>query len=89
MPMADADPTSLWRFAHLGLEFAGALIVMAFLGWLVDGQLGTTPWGMLVGGLLGLAGGMYLFVQQARVALKQSSTAEPQEHPEKREQTRP
>jgi ATP synthase protein I len=52
--------------AGAGVEVAGGILLFAGLGYLVDRWLGTWPWGMITGCLLGLAGGMYLVIQTAR-----------------------
>jgi len=56
----------LWRSSTLGLELVGAILVMGFIGWLVDGWLGTEPVGMLVGGAVGIVGGGYRFIRDAK-----------------------
>lgn len=44
-----------WR---VGIEMVAALIVGLGLGLLIDGWLGTRPWGLVLFVLLGLAAGM-------------------------------
>lgn len=39
--------------------FIGALLGGAFIGYLVDRWLGSAPWGLLIGTLLGFGGGLY------------------------------
>lgn len=41
----------------IGIEFVGTVLVSAFVGWLLDGWLGTGPWLMIVLLLLGFAAG--------------------------------
>lgn len=52
--------------AGAGVEMAGGILLLAGLGYLVDRWLGTWPWGVITGCMLGLAGGMYLIIQTAR-----------------------
>ncbi|MFW6335941.1 MAG: AtpZ/AtpI family protein [Phycisphaeraceae bacterium] len=52
--------------AGAGAEMAGGILMFAGIGYLVDRWLGTWPWGVLVGCLLGLFGGMYLVIQATR-----------------------
>jgi len=47
-------------------EFAGAVIVTAFFGYLLDRFVGTTPWGMIGGVLLGTVAGVYSIVKSAQ-----------------------
>ena len=65
-------PDNPWKLAHMGMELAGAAFVMALLGWLFDSKFGTKPWGVLVGTLIGVTGGMYLFIKEALLANKYS-----------------
>lgn len=52
-------------FASAGVEMAGGIGLFALLGWLVDRWLGTDPWGLVTGAVLGLVGGMYLIIKAA------------------------
>jgi len=42
----------------VGVEFVGAVLVSAFIGYLLDRWLGTKPWLMIVFLLLGFAAGL-------------------------------
>lgn len=42
----------------LAFEFAGAVALFWFLGRLVDGWLGSAPWGQIAGGVVGWIGGI-------------------------------
>jgi F0F1-type ATP synthase assembly protein I len=42
----------------LAFEFAGAVAMFWFVGKLVDGWLGSAPWGQVVGSILGWVGGI-------------------------------
>ena len=47
------------RFAGAGIELAGAVLVLALVGHLVDRYAGfSRPWGLLSGGLIGFTLGM-------------------------------
>jgi ATP synthase protein I len=46
------------RGMAVGIEFVGAVLVSAFIGWLLDRWLGTKPWLMIVLLLLGFAAGL-------------------------------
>ena len=41
----------------VGVEFVGAVLVSAFIGWMIDRFAGTAPWAMIVLLLLGFAAG--------------------------------
>ena len=42
----------------IAVEFVGAMLVGGLLGWFIDRQAGTGPWGMIVMLLLGFATGL-------------------------------
>jgi ATP synthase protein I len=48
-----------------GIQLAAAVVVFLFIGRWLDGALGTDPWLMLTGALLGAAGGLYRFIRTA------------------------
>jgi F0F1-type ATP synthase assembly protein I len=51
----------------LGLEYAGAILLLGLLGhWWFDDDQGT-PWGLLVGALIGFTGATYNLI---KIALK-------------------
>ncbi len=63
-----------WQFASLGLELAGALGVLVWLGWLADGRFDTKPVWTLVGAFIGIAGGLIKVVLQTRGAVGNAPT---------------
>ena len=46
-------------YISLGLQFALTILLCRYLGRWLDGKLGTAPWFMLLGTLLGTGAGMY------------------------------
>lgn len=42
-----------------GVELGGVVAVLVLLGWWLDRRLGSTPWAMLGGLIVGFVGGMY------------------------------
>ena len=52
------------RFAGAGLQFALTFLALGALGWWLDGRLGTEPWLMILGILLGAAGAFYSLVKR-------------------------
>jgi len=55
--------------ASSGLDLAIVVGGFAALGWWLDRKYGWAPWGVLVGALLGLVGGLTNFLRDAlRVA---------------------
>ena len=55
-------------YLGLGLQIAVSMAFFVGLGILVDRWLGTTPWGVVVGAVVGMAGVMTLVVRVARDA---------------------
>ena len=55
----------------MGLEFAGAALLLALVGYYIDRQAGTQPWGAVIGLGIGLVGGMYRFIKEALAANRQ------------------
>jgi len=53
-----------FKYSALGIEFAGVVGLMFYLGYLADRRWGIDPWGMLIGGAVGLAGGLYHLVKE-------------------------
>jgi F0F1-type ATP synthase assembly protein I len=49
----------------MGMQLALAVVVFFFVGRWLDGKLGTAPWLMLAGLLVGIAGGMIKFLRAA------------------------
>lgn len=62
MPQPPFNP---WKFAGVGIELVGVVGVMMFAGWSFDQWRGTTPWGMVVGAVVGIVGGLYNLVKDA------------------------
>ena len=48
--------SAVWRLV-------GAILVGGGAGWLVDGKLHSSPWGLIVGLFVGLGAGFYLLIQ--------------------------
>lgn len=59
------------------MELAAAVALLTLIGWWVDGRFGTAPWGVLVGSLLGLVGGMYNLIRDSLAAVKATSVRAP------------
>lgn len=59
--------------AGIGLELAAAVAGGALLGLWIDRHYGSAPWGAVIGGLVGIVGGLYNFVRQARKAVEEDA----------------
>ncbi len=56
----------LWGIGGMGLELAGAIVLLGLIGWWIDGRYDTGPWFALTGALIGMVGGGYNFIRRAR-----------------------
>ncbi|MCY2951074.1 MAG: AtpZ/AtpI family protein [Planctomycetota bacterium] len=54
-----------YRLAGIGMEFVVAVLLFGGIGWWADGRVGTQPWLMLGGGLLGFGVGLWLMLKAA------------------------
>lgn len=52
------------RVAGVGLQFAGAIVLFLFAGRWVDSRLGTEPWFLLLGVMVGAAAGFWSLYRQ-------------------------
>ena len=53
------------QFLGMGLQMAVGVGLGLVVGNWLDGKYGWSPWGVTVGVMLGLAGGMYLLIKEA------------------------
>ncbi len=52
----DAKPV---KMSGVGFEFLGSILGGTFIGWLIDRQAGTGPWGLILMIFVGFGAGMY------------------------------
>lgn len=62
------DMSGLGLAMRLGSEFVAGVLVGAGLGWGLDSLAGTSPWGLIIGLLLGFVAGMMNMVRAANAA---------------------
>jgi F0F1-type ATP synthase assembly protein I len=60
------------RYSGVGLELAGATAGLALIGYWVDGRFGTRPWGVVIGAILGLVGGLYNLIRESLAAVREA-----------------
>jgi F0F1-type ATP synthase assembly protein I len=60
------------RYSGLGIELAGAVAGLTFVGYWIDGKFGTSPWGLLGGLAMGLIGGTYNLVKASLAAAREA-----------------
>lgn len=61
----DGENGNWGRYVGIGLEIAVGVALGYAVGAFVDSRFGWTPWGVVVGTMLGLAGGLYLLIKEA------------------------
>jgi F0F1-type ATP synthase assembly protein I len=69
----------LWRAfsaSAVGIEMGVCVLVGWLLGYWTDGQLGTDPWLMLAGVLVGVVAGFRALVRTSQIAWRRSSPEE-------------
>ena len=59
--------------AGLGVQFVVTILIFLFIGQWLDRKLGTTPWMLLTGVLLGAALGFWMMLRVAKEAEKKDS----------------
>lgn len=72
--MADQRYPGWVRYSGVGLELAGATAGLALVGYWIDGRFGTSPWGILVGVIIGIVGGLYNLVKESLAAVREAQT---------------
>ncbi len=70
MVESDDQRQQLYRISGAGVEFASSMIGFGVVGYLLDWWLGTLPWLMLVGIVLGFVGGMVRLVRLLKSSSK-------------------
>jgi len=60
------------RYSGLGIEFAAAVVGFTLVGYWVDYHYQCSPWGVVVGVLLGLIGGFYNLIRQSLAAVREA-----------------
>lgn len=65
------EPGSNWySLASLGFEFAVAIGIFGWIGWLLDNHWHTSPWLMVVGLSVGFIVGLWVLFRAARQSFK-------------------
>jgi F0F1-type ATP synthase assembly protein I len=60
------DQNTNWgSLAGVGLQIGVGVGLGCVVGWWLDKRYGWSPWGVVIGAMLGLASGMYLLFKEA------------------------
>jgi F0F1-type ATP synthase assembly protein I len=66
-------PGADWvKLSGLGIELAAAVAGLTLFGYWLDRHFGIGPWGMVVGGTIGIVGGLYNLIRQSLLAIKKA-----------------
>lgn len=60
-------------------QFTGSVVVMVAAGFGVDKWLSTGPWGLIVGGMIGVGVGFYAFIRTSNRLAKEEAALKAQE----------
>jgi ATP synthase protein I len=74
-PRGGRQLNALAKLASVGIEFSVSTLIGLLGGRWLDGKLGTAPWLMLVGLVLGVTAGLRSLLRTARRANEESSKA--------------
>jgi len=66
--------SSLAKLTSVGLEFSLSVLIGLLGGRWLDGKLGTPPWLMLIGLVLGVTAGLRSLIRTARQANQENQT---------------
>lgn len=84
-PRGGRQLAALTKLASVGIEFSISTLVGLLGGRWLDGKLGSAPWLMIVGLLLGVAAGMRSLLLAAR---KANASQQPQSNEREGDETR-
>jgi ATP synthase protein I len=71
--------TGYGQALKLSSEFIAGVVVGVGLGWIIDRLVGTTPWGLIVGLLLGFGAGILNVLRSAGLASEFGQSGKPRE----------
>jgi F0F1-type ATP synthase assembly protein I len=63
-PPATAKDATLWKYAGLGLQFAGTVAIFAYLGYELDRWKNWSPWGLVTLSMIAVIGNLYLLIKE-------------------------
>ncbi|MBU3684013.1 MAG: AtpZ/AtpI family protein [Phycisphaerales bacterium] len=70
-----AETSIGWRMAGLGMQTSSEVVAGALIGWAVDRWLGSSPTGLLIGGIAGIAVGLTTLIRGAMRANRELDAA--------------
>lgn len=67
--------TAYGRYASLGIQLTASMCVFGWIGYWLDGKLGTRPWLMILGLMLGAGAGFYALILTVNAGMKSEAEA--------------
>ena len=58
--------------AGMGFNLAASVGVGTLIGWWIDRQYETAPWGLIICALIGIVGGLYNFAKEGQRAARRA-----------------
>ena len=59
------------KLSGLGIELAASVAGLTLFGYWLDRHFDIAPWGVVVGGTIGVVGGLYNLIRKSLLAVKQ------------------
>ncbi|MGB2986148.1 MAG: AtpZ/AtpI family protein [Phycisphaerae bacterium] len=66
------DHPSWVRWSGIGFELVAVVVGFTLVGYWIDRHYDSKPWGVLIGAMLGLVGGMYNLIRQSLAATREA-----------------
>jgi F0F1-type ATP synthase assembly protein I len=62
---SDQQDSNPWKFAGVGIQFAGTIGLFALFGYGIDRHFGWSPWGTVTLVMIAIVGNTYLLIKEA------------------------
>ena len=79
MPRQSKRMPSWVRYSGMGMELAAAVAGFVLVGVWIDRHYETAPWGVVIGAVLGLVGGMSNLIRESLTAIRSQETKDENE----------
>jgi F0F1-type ATP synthase assembly protein I len=76
LPDDSKQSTSWTKLSGIGVELAAAVAGFTLVGYWWDRHFHTDPWGLVVGLMLGLIGGMYNLIRRSLSASREAAAGQ-------------
>ena len=66
----EKPPFQGWQFATAGIELAVIIVVFVLIGRWIDDRYGSQPIGIITGAVIGVGGGLYRLIREAKKSFR-------------------